>query len=83
VMQANAALVGAPDEAEMHFARGTALNALGQHTRACAAFARALSLQPNHAASWLNMGNASADLDDIATAEASAIDRRCRRTIND
>jgi tetratricopeptide (TPR) repeat protein len=70
VMQANAALVGTPDEAELHFARGTALNALGQHTRACGAFARALSLQPNHAASWLNMGNASADLDDIATAEA-------------
>jgi Flp pilus assembly protein TadD len=70
VMQANAALVGAPDDGELHFARGTALNALGQHTRACAAFARALSLQPNHAASWLNMGNASADLDDITTAEA-------------
>jgi tetratricopeptide (TPR) repeat protein len=70
VMQANAALAGTPDDAELHFARGTALNALGQHTRACAAFARALSLQPNHAASWLNMGNASADLDDLATAEA-------------
>jgi tetratricopeptide (TPR) repeat protein len=70
VMQANAALAGTPDDAELHFARGTALNALGQHTRACAAFARALSLQPNHAATWLNMGNASADLDDLATAEA-------------
>jgi tetratricopeptide (TPR) repeat protein len=69
VMQANAALAGTPDDAELHFARGTALNALGQHTGACAAFARALSLQPNHAASWLNMGNASADLDDLATAE--------------
>jgi tetratricopeptide (TPR) repeat protein len=70
VMQANAALAGTPDDAELHFARGTALNALGQHTRACAAFARALSLQPDHAASWLNMGNASADLDDLPTAEA-------------
>ena len=70
VMQANAALAGAPDDAELHFARGTALNALGQSAGACAAFARALSLQPNHAATWLNMGNASADLDDVATAEA-------------
>jgi Tfp pilus assembly protein PilF len=69
VIQANAALAGAPDDAELHFARGTALNALGEHARACAAFARALSLQPDHAPSWLNMGNASADLDDLASAE--------------
>ena len=68
--QANAALAGTPDDAELHFARGTALNALGQHARACAAFARALSLRPDHAPSWLNMGNASADLDDLASAEA-------------
>jgi Flp pilus assembly protein TadD len=70
VMQANAALAGTPNEAELHFALGTALNALGQHARACSAFSRALSLQPDHAASWLNMGNASADLDDLASAEA-------------
>lgn len=69
VMQAAAALVGTPDDAELHFARGTALNALGQHASACAAFARALSLQPDHAPSWLNMGNASADLDDPISAE--------------
>lgn len=68
-VQAHAALSGLPDDAELHFARGTALNALGQHTQACAAFARALSLQPDHAPSWLNMGNASADLDDLASAE--------------
>jgi Flp pilus assembly protein TadD len=67
--QANAALSGTPDDGELHFARGTALNALGHHARACAAFARALALQPDHAASWLNMGNASADLDDLASAE--------------
>ena len=67
--QANAALEGTPDDGELHFARATALNALGQHTKACAAFARALSLRPGHAASWLNMGNASADLDDLASAE--------------
>ncbi|MGD0107892.1 MAG: tetratricopeptide repeat protein, partial [Rhodopila sp.] len=69
VVQAAAALAGTPDDAELHFARGTALNALGQHARACAAFARALSLQPDHAPSWLNMGNASADLDDLMSAE--------------
>jgi tetratricopeptide (TPR) repeat protein len=67
--QADTALVGAPDDAELYFARGTALNALGQPSRACAAFARALSLQPDHAPSWLNMGNASADLDDLDSAE--------------
>jgi Flp pilus assembly protein TadD len=68
-MQANASLDRSPDDAELHFARGTALNALGHHAEACAAFARALSLQPNHAASWLNMGNASVDLDDLGPAE--------------
>ena len=69
LIQVNAALAETPDDAELHFARGTALNALGQPARACAAFARALSLQPDHAASWLNIGNASADLDDLASAE--------------
>lgn len=69
VVQTTAALQGMPNDAELHFARGTALNALGQHTRACAAFGRALSLQPDHAPSWLNMGNASADLDDLDSAE--------------
>jgi len=69
LVHANAALDGTPDDAELHFARGTALNALGEASRACAAFARALSLQPDHAASWLNMGNASADLDDLESAE--------------
>ena len=69
VIQANAALAAAPNDPELHFARGTALNALGQHTKACAAFARTLALRPDHAASWLNMGNASADLDDIVVAE--------------
>ena len=68
-MQANAALAGSQDDAELYFAHATALNALGYHARACAAFARALSLQPNHAPSWLNMGNASADLGDFVSAE--------------
>ena len=67
---ADAALVAMPDDAELHFARGTALNVLGQPSRACAAFAQALSLRPGHAASWLNMGNASADLGDLTSANA-------------
>jgi Flp pilus assembly protein TadD len=69
VVQANAALSVMPDDAELHFARGTALNALGHPAPACAAFGRALALQPNHAPSWLNMGNASADLGDLESAE--------------
>ena len=70
VIQANAALSASPNDAELHFARGTALNALGDHTRACVAFARAVALQPSHAPSYLNMGNAAADLDDLASAES-------------
>jgi tetratricopeptide (TPR) repeat protein len=69
LVHANAGLLEAPRNAELCFARGTALNGLGQFALACAAFARALSLQPDHAPSWLNMGNASLDLDDLASAE--------------
>jgi Flp pilus assembly protein TadD len=69
LVHTKAGLLETPDDAELHFARGSALNGLGQSSLACAAFARALSLQPDHAPSWLNMGNASADLDDLASAE--------------
>lgn len=69
LVQAGNALADAPDDAELHFAHGTALNALGQHAAACTAFGRALSLQPDHAPSWLNMGNAAIDLDDLTSAE--------------
>jgi tetratricopeptide (TPR) repeat protein len=69
LLQANAGLRETPDDAELHFARGSALTALGQPSLACTAFARALALQPGHAPSWLNMGNASADLDDLDSAE--------------
>lgn len=68
--QAEAALALVPDDPELHFARGVALNATGQPTAACAAFHRALTLNPDHAPSWLNWGNASADLDDLEAAEA-------------
>jgi Flp pilus assembly protein TadD len=69
LQQAEAGLRETPDDAEFHFARGSALSALGQPSKACAAFARALALRPDHAPSWLNMGNASADLDDLGSAE--------------
>ena len=67
--QADAMLSDVPNDAELHFARGTALNALGQPCQAHVAFARALALRPNHAPTWLNMGNASADLDDLESAK--------------
>jgi Flp pilus assembly protein TadD len=69
VAQANAALLGSPNDSELHFSRGTGLNALGRHAEACVALSRALALRPDHAPSWLNMGNAAADLNDFATAE--------------
>ena len=68
-IHAKAALARTPNDPELHYALATALNALGCHSLACAAFARALSLRPDHAPSWLNMGNASADLDDLGSAE--------------
>jgi Flp pilus assembly protein TadD len=69
LLQTGTAILTTQDDAELQFARGTALNATGQHAKACAAFARSLSLQPNHAACWLNMGNASTDLEDLDSAE--------------
>ena len=70
IIHADTVLADRPDDAEMHFARGTALNACGHPARACAALNRALSLQPGHAPSWLNIGNASAEMDDLAAAES-------------
>lgn len=69
LLHANAVLANDPKDAEMHYARGTALNALGQPTKACAALARALALQPNNAPAWLNMANASIDAGDPEAAE--------------
>jgi tetratricopeptide (TPR) repeat protein len=74
--QADAGLAAAPNEPEFHFARGTALNALGEPGEACAALTRAVALRPGHAPSLLNLANAQADLDDLAAAEDL-----CRRAI--
>jgi tetratricopeptide (TPR) repeat protein len=67
--QVDTALAADPDNAELHFARGTALNALGRPTAACAAFHRSVLARPDFAPAWLNWGNASVDLDDLDAAE--------------
>lgn len=74
--QADRALGTFPDEPELHYARGTALSAIGQHEQAWAALSRAVALDPGHAPSWLNLGNACADLGDLETAE-----RHCRTAL--
>ena len=66
---ADEALTTAPDQAELHFARGTALNMLRQPLAARKALRRAVALDPSHAPSHLNLGNACADLDDLESAE--------------
>jgi tetratricopeptide (TPR) repeat protein len=76
LVQAEQALVRSPDVAELHFARGTALSALRSPEKARAALSRAVALDPSHAPSWLNLGNACADLDDLETAE-----RHCRTAL--
>ena len=75
-----AGLPHAPDDAELHFARGCALARSAQPALARAAFVHAVSLRPGHAPSWLNLGNACFDLDEYDTAEscyrqAIALDR--------
>ncbi|MBN8898202.1 MAG: tetratricopeptide repeat protein, partial [Rhodospirillales bacterium] len=67
---ADDACAAQPDSAELHFARGTALNALRQPAAACAALERSVALDPEFAPAWLNLGNACADLDDWTAAEA-------------
>jgi tetratricopeptide (TPR) repeat protein len=66
---ADRALAVLPDVAELHFARGTALNALKSPEEACAALSRAVALDPAHAPSWLNLGNACVDLSELHAAE--------------
>lgn len=73
---ADAILAVAPDSAEAHVVRGTALNALGRPEEATAVFERAIALAPGNAAAHLNLGNALADLDRLSDAE-----RWCREAI--
>lgn len=74
--QVAVALVTMPDDAELHFAQGTALSALRCPAAARPALTRAVVLRPNWAAGWLNLGNVCADLDDLEDAE-----RHCRTAI--
>jgi len=67
--QADIALEATPDNAELQFARGTALNGLGRPHEARDALTRATTLDPSHAAARLNLGNACVDQDDLAAAE--------------
>ena len=71
-----AALTEAPDDAELHFLQGTALNAQARPAEARDALTRAIALNPTFAPAWLNRGNANADLDAMADAE-----RDCRAAL--
>ncbi len=67
--QAAIALAMLPDDAEMHFAQGTALSALHRPLAARAALTRAVVLRPSLAVAWLNLGNVCVELEDRAEAE--------------
>jgi Flp pilus assembly protein TadD len=70
---AEKALQCAPEAAEFHFARGTALNALGQPGAARGSLEQAIALSPSHAPSWLNLANALMDMDELEAAEAHCL----------
>ncbi len=64
-----AALASDPADAELHFARGTALLGLARPLAARDALTRSVALRPGSAAAWLNLGNACIDLDEWEEAE--------------
>jgi len=76
LVQSETGLVHAPDDAELHYAQGSALSAVGDPVRACAALTRATKLRPDHAPSCLNLASARAELDDLESAEIL-----CRKAI--
>jgi tetratricopeptide (TPR) repeat protein len=76
IIEATAALRDAPESGEMHFHRGTAFNALSRPLDACEALAASVTINPNFAPAWLNLGNAHMDLDHVAEAETY-----CRRAL--
>jgi len=76
ITETTIALRHAPESAELHFQRGTAFNALSRPDDACEALTTAVTLNPNFAPAWLNLGNAFMDADDPVAAET-----HCRRAL--
>jgi len=72
IVETTAALRGAPESGELHFLRGTAFNALSRPLDACEALTASVTINPNFAPAWLNLGNACMDLDHATEAEANA-----------
>ena len=76
IVETSAALRQHPESAELHFLRGTACNALSRSAEARDALTTAVTLNPAFAPTWLNLGNALMDLDDLPAAEA-----HCRQAL--
>jgi tetratricopeptide (TPR) repeat protein len=68
---ADAALVGDPDNAELHYVRGAALQALGRGPEALDAFAEAVRLAPELAAAHDAMGSVHLDAGRLDEAVAA------------
>jgi Flp pilus assembly protein TadD len=77
IVETIAAQIHTPDSAELHFLRGTALNALSRPHEAREALTTAIALNPSLAPAWLNLGNAWMDTGDPPAAEAY-----CRRALD-
>jgi len=76
IIETTLALRDTPESGEMHFLRGTAFNALSRPLDACEALTASITIDPNFAPAWLNLGNARMDLDQVTEAET-----HCRRAL--
>jgi tetratricopeptide (TPR) repeat protein len=76
IVEADLALRDAPESGELHFQRGTALNALRRPGEARADLTASIALNPKYAPAWLNLGNAFMDLDNLSAAEV-----HCRQAL--
>ena len=72
---ADAVLAQEPGSAQALFLRGTALSTLGRPADAVAVLHRAIAADPTNAAAHLNLGNALADLDELAAGYRGFIAR--------
>jgi tetratricopeptide (TPR) repeat protein len=77
IAETTLALRHASDNAELHFLRGTAFNALSRPVEAREALTMAVTLNPGLAPAWLNLGNALMDVDQLMAAE-----QHCRRALD-